>query len=99
MSAPLVLESCFFFNDTATTEIYTLSLHDALPLSYEWRLVKLRRRGAAVADIHAHLTTRFGEELVSFWATLACARLVPVRPQRYLVAGQAQEQFRAVRAI
>src|SRR2546430_13554297 len=27
-------ESCFFFfNDTATTEIYTLSLHDALPIS------------------------------------------------------------------
>src|SRR5437899_11164444 len=27
--------SCFcFFNDTATTEIYTLSLHDALPISY-----------------------------------------------------------------
>src|SRR3712207_8693910 len=27
--------SIFFFNDTATTEIYTLSLHDALPI---WRL-------------------------------------------------------------
>ena len=24
---------CFFFNETATTEIYTLSLHDALPIS------------------------------------------------------------------
>src|SRR2546426_2872200 len=31
-----LLSSClffFFFNDTATTEIYTLSLHDALPIS------------------------------------------------------------------
>src|SRR3712207_8578055 len=27
--------SCFFFNDTATTEIYTLSLHDALPISQQ----------------------------------------------------------------
>ena len=28
----------FFFNDTATTEIYTLSLHDALPISSDsWR--------------------------------------------------------------
>src|SRR2546427_8046210 len=26
----------FFFNDTATTEIYTLSLHDALPISWAW---------------------------------------------------------------
>src|ERR1041384_8848969 len=31
-----IITSCvllFFFNDTATTEIYTLSLHDALPIS------------------------------------------------------------------
>src|SRR2546430_16633018 len=36
----------FFFNDTATTEIYTLSLHDALPISRDrgrWR------RGSAPA--------------------------------------------------
>src|SRR2546426_11958176 len=31
--------SCiFFFNDTATTEIYTLSLHDALPISLPNRI-------------------------------------------------------------
>src|SRR2546430_12991151 len=29
----LSFSSFFFFNDTATTEIYTLSLHDALPIS------------------------------------------------------------------
>src|SRR6202163_5069941 len=29
----VVLLFFFFFNDTATTEIYTLSLHDALPIS------------------------------------------------------------------
>src|SRR5215813_15314805 len=29
----MVLVFFFFFNDTATTEIYTLSLHDALPIS------------------------------------------------------------------
>src|SRR3712207_7076393 len=28
-----LISSFFFFNDTATTEIYTLSLHDALPIS------------------------------------------------------------------
>src|SRR4051794_41701830 len=28
----MVVSSFFFFNDTATTEIYTLSLHDALPI-------------------------------------------------------------------
>src|SRR2546427_11599036 len=34
----------FFFNDTATTEIYTLSLHDALPIS------KVRAHLAAAAS-------------------------------------------------
>ena len=28
-----LLRTIFFFNNTATTEIYTLSLHDALPIS------------------------------------------------------------------
>src|SRR2546430_15113273 len=37
MSCCLSLSSFFFFNDTATTEIYTLSLHDALPISDQKR--------------------------------------------------------------
>ena len=37
---------CFFFNDTATTEIYTLSLHDALPISVQG--IMLRERPAAI---------------------------------------------------
>src|SRR5256885_9130284 len=36
----------FFFNDTATTEIYTLSLHDALPISAEALGGAVRKRGA-----------------------------------------------------
>src|SRR5947209_14715052 len=37
MSFHCYLVFFFFFNDTATTEIYTLSLHDALPI-YSWRV-------------------------------------------------------------
>src|SRR5438309_3271267 len=33
LTALIFLFFLFFFNDTATTEIYTLSLHDALPIS------------------------------------------------------------------
>src|SRR2546428_6454300 len=42
----------FFFNDTATTEIYTLSLHDALPISSKWpsRSVKTLRKIPATCD-------------------------------------------------
>src|SRR5258707_10247136 len=46
--------SFFFFNDTATTEIYTLSLHDALPIS--------RRRGlrwATAATTSSELVNPF----------------------------------------
>src|SRR3712207_9093630 len=52
----------FFFNDTATTEIYTLSLHDALPISTVKRAVRGRtalpglragaRRGLRVEGLH-----------------------------------------------
>src|SRR3989442_3276978 len=34
------MSAFFFFNDTATTEIYTLSLHDALPISFQLRPLK-----------------------------------------------------------
>src|SRR3712207_6907644 len=45
---------CFFFNDTATTEIYTLSLHDALPIYTmrggkmlnNWRMAQLHAQEA-----------------------------------------------------
>src|SRR2546428_8691913 len=44
MMQEMKLYSFFFFNDTATTEIYTLSLHDALPISdVEPRLERERR--------------------------------------------------------
>ena len=37
----------FFFNDTATTEIYTLSLHDALPISPPLFILPISRCGSA----------------------------------------------------
>src|SRR5437867_7375390 len=35
----------FFFNDPTTTEIYTLSLHDALPISHEATRERAKRKG------------------------------------------------------
>src|SRR2546429_7266308 len=54
----------FFFNDTATTEIYTLSLHDALPISLHPRLV-LERSGVGRHDFHARSRERRSEEHTS----------------------------------
>src|SRR3712207_8028159 len=39
-----------FFNDTATTEIYTLSLHDALPIYYQTLALKLFRGEPAISE-------------------------------------------------
>src|SRR6476620_12006298 len=60
--------SFFFFNDTATTEIYTLSLHDALPLQWkgavsitpprsDWvRRTPTDRKSTRLNSSHAHIS-------------------------------------------
>src|SRR6267154_6595798 len=60
----------FFFNDTATTEIYTLSLHDALPSSHRTILRKTtkarsRRTRAALARAHPRNPVARSEEHTS----------------------------------
>src|SRR2546423_11836273 len=42
------VRSLFFFNDTATTEIYTLSLHDALPIYVRENLLRLHENAGSV---------------------------------------------------
>ena len=47
MALPIsVLVLVFFFNDTATTEIYTLSLHDALPICIKSGALPQREMGS-----------------------------------------------------
>src|SRR5258708_11453389 len=48
----------FFFNDTATTEIYTLSLHDALPISHECCRLGLGQRLVVVQHQRLALARR-----------------------------------------
>src|SRR3712207_7284348 len=50
----------FFFNDTATTEIYTLSLHDALPISRPCRPSRPSGRTTAGCAGRAAPTARAG---------------------------------------
>src|SRR2546430_11468889 len=60
--------SIFFFNDTATTEIYTLSLHDALPISIEGEktidVVALGTQGCEEALMLARVMSLLREERV-----------------------------------
>src|SRR6266581_3989074 len=58
---------CFFFNDTATTEIYTLSLHDALPICGEHNLACVHRpeRRRTLAALCGHRSEEHTSELQS----------------------------------
>src|SRR3712207_9179203 len=59
MSGRCGISLYFFFNDTATTEIYTLSLHDALPISS----MQASKKCLAVAVAVAASTTSGGESV------------------------------------
>src|SRR5438445_8331312 len=65
----------FFFNDTATTEIYTLSLHDALPISWARSAARGRsaRRPGATRDSRARCPDRKSTRLNSSHANISYA--------------------------
>src|SRR6266481_1704257 len=65
----------FFFNDTATTEIYTLSLHDALPIWQERGLAQRGRGRQAPADDGDQLLGRLDPALAHVHVRIC---LVPV---------------------
>src|SRR3712207_7338971 len=77
--SPHVTIIFFFFNDTATTEIYTLSLHDALPI--------FLGRGAPAGA--AHLSSSGGRRgpncgrRVNVWPSGTCGRPVNVRSEEH----------------
>src|SRR5260221_13390479 len=60
MRRSLIL-SFFFFNDTATTEIYTLSLHDALPI-YDEFMSPLRGRDNVLLTPHVGGSTEEAQQ-------------------------------------
>ena len=47
----------FFFNATATTEIYTLSLHDALPISDSWPALHCLQKPFGVHELRRKLAS------------------------------------------
>src|SRR2546422_4120358 len=57
LASPL---SFFFFNDTATTEIYTLSLHDALPISLQMIRAQKLKSGFSAIGVFIGVTFLIG---------------------------------------
>src|SRR2546430_11369268 len=83
----------FFFNDTATTEIYTLSLHDALPIyevaaAYLAGIEALVRRGKSprvpsVASFFLSRSEEHTSELQS-QSNLVCRLLLEKKKNKYI---------------
>src|SRR5260370_31518070 len=90
---PLLTLSFFFFNDTATTEIYTLSLHDALPISAKAEIAppssEPSRAGIQpVTSFHPRVTRLRSEEHTSELQShlnLVCRLLLEKKKKRSLL--------------
>src|SRR5476651_1499521 len=76
---------CFIFNDTATTEIYTLSLHDALPIcytasvSFDQRLAEHDIRGSLA---HARMRSEEHTSELQSRQSLVCRLLLEKKNSR-----------------
>src|SRR6266496_5407681 len=74
---PGLFSPCFFFNDTATTEIYTLSLHDALPISLrvdQQHPVRRRDQGEQVEAERDRKSTRLNSSHVEISYAVFCLK-------------------------
>src|SRR6266571_2414624 len=74
----------FFFNDTATTEIYTLSLHDALPISQppDWGELAPLAEHPAVEWIRDRKSTRLNSSHMSSSYAVFCLKKKTTRQNR-----------------
>src|SRR2546428_7731491 len=93
------MSSFFFFNDTATTEIYTLSLHDALPI---WRrllalLPEARTRGAGRGPLLAFARSEEHTSELQSRSDLVCRLLLEKKKKPTLYACTHENSFRSRR--
>src|SRR3712207_9405091 len=88
-----------FFNDTATTEIYTLSLHDALPIFVEHahlqpRFVEDSVRLALQGTLDRYPDLADGDFLFSRQVNLETIHTHDVVPERYRTVGELRREIR-----
>src|SRR6266705_7167939 len=97
MSLSSKLLIIFFFNDTATTEIYTLSLHDALPIFHRHQFPALPR-GGRVRPGAVERSEEHTSELQSPY-DLVCRLLLEKNKKLYHRASIRKENNRPVSTI
>src|SRR5579864_6968630 len=94
---PFLLLFFFFFNDTATTEIYTLSLHDALPISTLQPKQPYGRRQCQQGDLVAQSdrkSTRLNSSHMSISYAVFCLKKKNRHPLQRTKAGTAAPRTR-----
>src|SRR5437870_13580221 len=81
----------FFFNNPATTEIYTLSLHDALPIYYSRSSTNLSASGAngatGVSDMHGkdRKSTRLNSSHVAISYAVFCLKKKNINNNKQII--------------
>src|SRR5713226_1848283 len=98
----------FFFNDTATTEIYTLSLHDALPIAwipriramFPWRMPDAWGTGAGLTALRDHLVAGAKTRSLLLLGAVGLILLIAIVNVANLMIGQtaARQRELALRA-
>src|SRR3712207_9237208 len=78
----LTLCPLFFFNDTATTEIYTLSLHDALPI---WNRSESAVRSSRAKCCSAYPAKSKSRSEIACWTTRSEEHTSELQSRQYLV--------------
>src|SRR2546430_5878650 len=80
----------FFFNDTATTEIYTLSLHDALPISNRSMIAPGRKSTCSPMSLRIVSSATVPVPNVSTFKEIGCA---PPRSEEHTSELQSQSNL------
>src|SRR6266576_2963441 len=82
----------FFFNDTATTEIYTLSLHDALPILMAYRHLVRRPRSATRQPVRHkdRKSTRLNSSHVEISYAVFCLKKKKIKLLEWLLYSRRQ---------
>src|SRR3712207_8123793 len=75
----------FFFNDTATTEIYTLSLHDALPIWFAITATATQACAAAPCSRTSSSVSRFSSRACGRWVRRSEEHTSELQSRQYLV--------------
>src|SRR2546426_597359 len=83
----------FFFNDTATTEIYTLSLHDALPISFQVPLARQEFWEMAKGPVMVTLLTDMPTEpVLDTWTICPEPRILTATEPNVRLAGETETE-------